>query len=102
MFNKEDLISLKSKGSKYIILHMNYHDVTIQSRRTGHDWVIMSNYSNPNCYILHRHSGKYPYHQQKGHYRSMKDAMEYIDRHEDWFVDRHKERELFFRCTRCR
>ena len=95
MFNKEDLTSLKSKGSKYIILHMNYHDVTIHSRRTGHDWVIMSNYSTPNCYILHRHSGRYPYHQQKGHFKSMKDAMEYIDRHEDWFIDRHKERVVF-------
>ena len=89
MFSKEDLEIMKNNTSKYIIFQMNHHDVTIHSSRTGHDWVIVSNYSRPNCYLLHRHSRKYPFHQQKGRFKSLKDAIDYIDRHEEWFVDRH-------------
>ena len=68
---------------------MNYHDATIHSSVTGHDWIIVSNYERPNCYILHRHSRKYPFHRQKGHYKSLKDALNYIDQHEDWFLAQH-------------
>ena len=89
MFSKEDLEVFKSKTPKYIILQMNHYDVTIHSGRTEHDWVIVSNYSSPDCYILHRHFGKYPYYRQQGHYKSLKDAIDYIDRHEDWFADRY-------------
>lgn len=89
MFSREDLTNMKSNTSKYIILQMNHHDVTIHSSRTGHDWTIVSNYSGPDCYILHRHFGKYPYHRQLGRFKSLKDALGYIDRHEEWFADRH-------------
>ena len=88
MFSKEDLAIMKNNTSKYIILQMNYHDVTNHSSRTGHDSVIISNYSRPNCYLLHRHSGNYPYHRQHGRYKSLKDAIDYIDCHEEWFADR--------------
>ena len=87
MFSKEDLEVIKSNTSKYIILQMNHYDVTIHSDRTGHDWVIVSNYSGPDCYILHRHFGKYPYCRQQRHHKSLKDAIDNIDRHEEWFVD---------------
>ena len=63
--------------------------VTIHSSRTGHDWIIVSNYSGNDCFILHRHSRKYPYHRQQGHFKSLKDALGYIDRHEEWFADSH-------------
>lgn len=88
MFSREDLDSLKSKASKYIIFQMNHNDVTIHSSRMGYDWVIVSNYSRPNCYLLHRHSGIYPYYRQQGRFKSLKDALGYIDRHEEWFADR--------------
>ena len=87
MFNDLDMNLLKQ--SSYIILQMNYHDATIHSSVTGHDWIIVSSYERPNCYILHRHSRKYPYHRQKGHYKSLKDALDYIDQHEDWFLAQH-------------
>lgn len=87
MFNDLDMNLLKQ--SSYVILQMNYHDITIHSSVTGHDWIIVSNYERPNCYILHRHSRKYPFHRQMGHYKSLKDALNYIDQHEDWFLAQH-------------
>ena len=87
MFNDLDMNLLKQ--SSYVILQMNYHDTTIHSSVTGHDWIIVSNYERPNCYILHRHSRKYPFHRQKGHYKSLKDALNYIDQHEVWFLAQH-------------
>ena len=87
MFNDLDMNLLKQ--SSYVILQMNYHDATIHSSVTGHDWIIVSNYERPNCYILHRHSRKYPFHRQKGHYKSLKDALNYIDQHEVWFLAQH-------------
>lgn len=74
---------IKNNKSMYIIFQINHHDVTIYSSRTGHDWVIVSNYSGPDCYILHRHFVKYPCHRHQGRFKSLKDALDYIDRHED-------------------
>ena len=88
MFSRKDVTSFESKVSKYIILQMNYHDVTIHSRVTGHDWIIVSNYSGPDCYILHRHSGRYPYHRQRGRFKSLQDALDYIIHHDEWFVSK--------------
>ena len=92
MFSREDLASMKSDFSKYIILQMNHHDVTIHSPVTGHDWIIVSNYTSSDCYILHRHSSKYPYHRQQGRYKSLKDALNYIDSHEKWFTTEHGQK----------
>lgn len=74
------------KNSSYEILRLNYHDTTIHSQRTGHDWIIISYYDSSECYILHRHSRREPYHRQKGNYRSLKDALKYISGHEEWFA----------------
>lgn len=87
MFSKSDLEYLKQ--SPYNIVLLNNHDVTIHSTVTGHDWIIVSSYGAADCYILHRHSGRYSYHRQEGAYKSLKDALIYIDQHENWFVD-HK------------
>ena len=86
MFNRSDLTYLDQLRQKYTILVRNQHDVTIHSERTRHDWIIISNYDNSNCYILHRHSRRDPYHRQKGKYRSIEDALVYISRHEEWFA----------------
>ena len=83
MFDEPGIERLKN--SSYEILRLNHHDVTLHSELTGHDWIIVSYYGSSECYILHRHSRRDPYHRQKGIYRSLKDALKYIDGHEVWF-----------------
>ena len=87
MFSKIDMDQLKQ--SPYVMIQINHHDATIHSSQTGHDWIIVSNYETQDCYILHRHSAKYPYHRQRGTYKSLEDALGYIDHHEKWFIN-HK------------
>ena len=87
MFDEPGIKRLKN--SSYEILRLNHHDTTIHSQRTGHDWIIVSSYDRSDCYILHRHSRRYPYHRQKGHYRSLKDALSYIDHHEVWYTRKY-------------
>lgn len=84
MFSNSDITRLQQ--STYSIIQINYHDVTMHSTVTGHDWIIVSSYGAESCYILHRHSGRDPYHRQEGNYKSLLDALEYIDHHEEWFV----------------
>lgn len=71
MFDEPGMKRLKN--SSYEILRLNHNDTTIHRQRTGHDWIIVSGYDRPDCYIFHRHSRRYPYHQQKGNYRSLND-----------------------------
>ena len=85
MFDEPGIERLKN--SSYEILRLNHHDVTLHSERTGHDWVIISYYDSSECYILHRHSRRDSYHRQKGTYRSLSEALEYISEHEDWFIN---------------
>lgn len=87
MFSKTDLEYLHEQP--YDILQQNSHDVTIHSRTTDHEWIVVSNYETPKCYILHRHSRRYAYHRQKGNYRSLNEALGYIAKHEKWFSN-HK------------
>lgn len=84
MFSKTDIEYLRQQPYKIILL--NYHDVAIHSDRTGHDWTIVSNYEGPDCYILHRHSRKVPFHRQEGRYKDLREALDYINLHEEWFV----------------
>ena len=84
MFDEAEMSLLRQ--SSYDILQLNHHDATIHSRVTGHEWIIVSNYQSPDCYILHRHSRKYSFHRQRGQYTSLKDALRYIDSHEKWFI----------------
>ena len=87
MFNNTDIEVLRQ--SSYSVIQINHHDVTLHSNRTGHDWIIVSYYDSSECYILHRHSRRDPYHRQKGNYKMLKDALDYIIRHEKWFA-KHK------------
>ena len=85
MFDEPGIERLKN--SSYEILRLNHHDVTFHSELTGHDWIIISYYDSSECYILHRHSRRDSYHRQKGNYRSLADALEYITGHEEWFIN---------------
>ena len=85
MFSKTDLEYLHEQP--YDILQQNNHDVTIHSRTTDHEWTIVSNYESPDCYILHRHSRRYPFHRQRGRYKDLKEALSYIANHDAWFSD---------------
>ena len=89
MFSRSDLTFLNQLRQEYTTLVCNQHDVTFHSKVTGHDWIIVSCYDSSECYILHRHSQRHPYHRQKGNYRSLKDALEYISRHEEWYSIHH-------------
>ncbi len=84
MFSDSDINRLRR--SSYTILQLNHHDVTLHSRRTGHDWIIISRFDSAVCCIRHRHSQRNPYHEQKGLFKFLKAALAYIDRHEAWFA----------------
>ena len=85
MFSKTDLEYLHEQP--YDILQLNNHDVTIHSRTTDHGWIVVSNYETPECYILHRHSRRYPFHRQRGSYKDLREALCYIEDHDAWFSD---------------
>ena len=87
MFSNSDITRLRQ--SPYEIIQINHHDVTLHSELTGHDWIIVSYYDASDCYILHRHSRREPYHRQKGNYKSLNEALGYITKHEKWFIN-HK------------
>ena len=87
MFSRPDLDYLKQLP--YDIIVVNNHDATIQSRITNHEWIVVSNYDNPDCYILHRHFRRYPFHRQQGRYKDLKEALDYIEKHDSWFAE-HK------------
>ena len=84
MFSDSDITRLRQ--SPYDIIQINYHDVTMHSTVTGHDWIVVSSYGARNCYILHRHSGRDSYHRQGGNYKTLNEAIKYIDRHEKLFA----------------
>lgn len=84
MFSDDDLELIK--GSAYEVRQVNHHDVTLHSGLTGHDWIIVTNYASPDCYLLHRHSDAQSYHRQRGQYRSLDEALRYIDAHEEWYT----------------
>lgn len=55
MFSKKDLAELISRvGKEYRVIRLNGHDVHLHSLSTGHDWIIMSNYADEQCIIMHR------------------------------------------------
>lgn len=87
MISKNDIEQLKQYP--YTVIQLNHHDVTIHSDRSGHDWAIISSYERPNCYILHRHSSRDPFHRQEGNYKSLSEAIGYINKHERWFTTKH-------------
>lgn len=93
MFSKKDLAELIPRtGKEYNVIRYNGHDVHLHSLSTGHDWIIMSNYADEQCIIMHRHSDRYPYHRQRGHYASIWDALDYIKMHDADYSSLHKSK----------
>ena len=81
MFDKEAFRKVVAMPS-FIVKQASAHDLTIRSCVTGHDWVILSFYDSPRCILYHRHNARYPFHQQKGRYKSLEEAVSYIKGHE--------------------
>lgn len=92
MFTASDLTALDTAGFKrrYEVRTVNAHDISLHSHISGHDWMIISNYTTSGCIIMHRHSNKDPFHRQHGHYESLQDALVYISHHDNWFFGRKK------------
>ena len=88
MLQRDELKSVYSLKDEYQILICNAHDVRLQSRVTGHEWIIISPYDGSACEILHRHSSRYAFHHQRGKYLSMQAALAYIKEHDNWFAKR--------------
>ena len=84
MFSINDIEQLRQ--SPYKVVRCNFHDITLHSVSTGHDWIIVSDYGRKDCYILHRHSQRDSYHQQRGRHKSLKAAILYVERHEKWVM----------------
>ena len=89
MFSKEELKLIAEIGKEYRVIRLNGHDVHLHSLSTGHDWIVMSNYADEQCIIMHRHSDRYPYHRQHGHYASVWDALVYIRQHDESYYKHH-------------
>ena len=93
LFNESDLALLDTDDFKkrYDVLIANAHDIRLHSRLTGHDWIIISDYSCRHCQIQHRHSSIYPFHHQRGRHKSLSDALHYIRNHDTWFHNRQAQ-----------
>ena len=79
MFSKEDLAELIPRvGGEYNVIRSNGHDIYLHSLLTGHDWIVMSNYADMQCIIMHR-----------GHYASIWSALEYINQHDKSYYIHH-------------
>ena len=77
MFSKTDLLKLSTAEIKehYDVRIQNAHDITLHSKVTGHDWVIVSGFDTAACTIMHRHSSREPYHHQAGRYKGLEEAQ---------------------------
>lgn len=91
MLQQDELKSEYSLKDEYQILICNAHDVRLQSRVTGHEWIIISPYDGSACEILHRHSARYPFHHQRGQYGSLSCALDYISKHDVWFNNKRQQ-----------
>ena len=93
MFCREELLSLRDLN-EYAVLVSNSHDIRIRSHITGHEWIVISPYDGSSCEILHRHSDRSPYHHQRGQYKSLSSALDYIRQHDTWFCEKKRCREI--------
>ena len=85
MFSRDDLFLLRTLEQEYAVLIANCHDIRLRSNLTGHEWIVVSPYDGSSCEILHRHSGRDSFHHQRGQYSSLSSALEYIQRHDQWY-----------------
>lgn len=90
MFSTSDLAVLATADFKklYDVRIVNAHDISLHSRISDHDWMVISNYATSSCHIMHRHSDRDPYHRQQGSYKSLQDALVYIRQHDIWSYTR--------------
>ena len=94
MLQRDEIDLVYLLKEEYMILICNAHDVRLQSRMTGHEWIIISPYDGSSCEILHRHSARSPYHHQRGRYGFLSAALDYIRQHDAWFCEKMKLREF--------
>ena len=92
MFTTSDLAVLGTDDFKkqYDVRIVNAHDISLHSHISGHDWIIISNYTTGGCIIMHRHSGIDSFHRQHGNYESLNHALAYIHHHDRWFSGKRK------------
>ena len=94
MFRLDELAIVCALRDSYRILICNAHDVHLQSLLTRHEWIIISPYDGSSCEILHRHSPDGPFHHQRGQYKSLSSALDYIRQHDTWFCEKKRCREI--------
>ena len=85
MFSIDELERLRSFERDYSVLISNGHDIRLLSKMSGHEWIIISPYAGGSCEVLHRHWGRDPFHHQRGRYRTLFSALEYIKQHDLWY-----------------
>ena len=92
MFSTSDFAVFDTASFKnhYEVRTVNAHDINLHSHISGHDWMIISNYTTGGCIIMHRHSNKDLFHRQYGNYESLHDALAYINHHDSWFSGKKK------------
>ena len=88
MLQRDEIDLVYSLKDGYMILICNAHDIRLRSLLTGHEWIVISPYDGSSCEILHRHSMRDPFHHQRGRYRSLSYALDYIRQHDSWFKSR--------------
>ena len=88
MFSRKEIALLPLLTGEYDILTSNAHDLHLRSKTTGHEWIVISPYDGTACEILHRHSTRYSFHHQRGQYKSLSCALDYIAKHDIWFNNR--------------
>lgn len=73
------------------IIMLSEHDVTVQSRNTGHYWYLHNtDYpSEGNCVIFHKHKEPHPYHLHGGA-ETLLQAVQRIMRHDEWQINGRK------------
>lgn len=83
MFDTRQLEKINPQYFNIILL--SEHDVTIQSRNTGHYWYL-HNTDYPaegNCVIFHKHKASHPYHLH-GRAGTLPQAVRSIKKHDKW------------------
>ena len=77
------------------IIVLSEHDVTVQSRNTGHYWYLHStDYpAEGNCAIFHKHKASHPYHLH-GRAETLLQAVRSIKKHDKWQMTRKNKKNL--------
>ena len=85
MFSLDEMEWLHSLVPNYSVLVSNDHDIRLLSKISGHEWLTISPYDGGSCEVLPRHSDRDPFHHQRGRYRTLFSALEYIKQQRNAF-----------------